>query len=645
MPRNDTTYKIIIGLIVLVLASYVLFSFGAAPPVAQDTRIANYGNAKVKMLDVSVARRTAPNFQGVPADQMEEMQVRGIAQAAIIRDNALAAGIVVSDDELRDYIIEQRKGADGSFLEDEEWSRIIRRGYRVQVSTFEEYLRDHNLKTAKYSSLFGSSAFIPESEVQESYLAENNKVNLELLILANFDVSNETRFQADEEDRLKEFFEANKDEFVTGPTRQIRFVALQQTGYREQVEVTDEEIQAFYDERREQRYKTAEQARANHILIKTDSRSDEEALKMIQDIEKEIQEGLDFGEAGKKYSEDASNAPRGGDLGFFGRGRMVPPFEKVAFELANGAISEPVKTSFGYHLIQKVDQRQEGYRELKEVEASIRNELTNNKATDLAAEELNKVRDSIIDGGKEFQAAVEEAGFETKLSRFFDQDNMSDLGSELGRNFQIRRQTFEMKEMDEVSRVVSLPNMVVLFQWVAQGEPTTLEWEVDKTRIRNMSNNLASKILILDTFAAVREKAAENPEASLKELAADYDFVKDNHTRTTGFVNEAALPWELRNLELDFMQDVFALPEGEFIAKIEAENPAQPQNRWVLARVTAKEEADMAAFEESRADMIAQIRNEKGITLLQQFLYDRNEELDPNGDHFQKLLEAYQGFR
>lgn len=640
MPKNDTTYKIIMGLIVLVLASYVLFSFGAAPPVAQDSTVTEFGNTKVKMLDVTIAHKTAPNFQGVPQNQMQEMQVRGIAQQAIIRDNAEAAGIVVSDEELRDYIIEQRKGADGSFLEDEEWSRIIRRGYQVQVSTFEEYLRDHNLRTAKYSSLFGSSAFIPEAEIKETFLTENNKVNLELLILGTYDVGNETRFNANEDDKLKAFFEANKDEFVTGPTRQIRFVSLNQNDFREQVNVSDDEIRAHYEERREQVYKTGEQVRASHILIKTDKRDDAAALKLIEEVQAELAKGMAFDEAAKKYSEDGS-ASRGGDLGMFGKGRMVPPFEEAAFKMAVDEVSEPVKTTFGYHIIKKTGESEAGYRELKEVEAAIRNQLTNDKAIDLAADALGKVRDEIIENGKEFETAVSDAGYEVKTSRFFDKDNMSDLGPVLGRQFQVRRQAFEMTELNEVSRVVTLPNQVVLFQWIAEDEPTTLEWEVDKTRIRNMSNTLAAKVLILDTFEAIKEKAAANPEASMKELAADYDFVKDNHTRLTGLVSESGLPWELRNLNLDFMNEVFALPEGEFVQKVEAENPETPQNRWVLARIKAKEEADMSVFEEQRADLVAQIRNEKGLTLLQQFLYDRNEELDPNGDRFQELLQAY----
>lgn len=82
--------------------------------------------------------------------------------------------------------------------------------------------------------------------------------------------------------------------------------------------------------------------KASHILVKKQS----EALK----IEEELKNGADFGKLAKKYSQCPSKK-RGGDLGFFGKGQMVKEFEKAAFKLEKGKVSEPIKTQFGYHLI------------------------------------------------------------------------------------------------------------------------------------------------------------------------------------------------------------------------------------------------------------------------------------------------------
>jgi parvulin-like peptidyl-prolyl isomerase len=92
---------------------------------------------------------------------------------------------------------------------------------------------------------------------------------------------------------------------------------------------------------------TAEQVHARHILVKTE----EEATA----ARKEIDGGSDFAVVAAKYSTDTGSKDKGGDLGWFGRGVMIPEFEQVAFSLSPGTISAPVKSSFGYHLIQVIE--------------------------------------------------------------------------------------------------------------------------------------------------------------------------------------------------------------------------------------------------------------------------------------------------
>jgi peptidyl-prolyl cis-trans isomerase C len=98
-------------------------------------------------------------------------------------------------------------------------------------------------------------------------------------------------------------------------------------------------------------YRRPERIKASHILIRSGERSEEEAQALAEELYQQLADGADFAELAKEYSEDGS-ADYGGTLGTFARGKMVPEFEAVAFALAEpGDYSEPVKTTFGYHLI------------------------------------------------------------------------------------------------------------------------------------------------------------------------------------------------------------------------------------------------------------------------------------------------------
>ena len=147
---------------------------------------------------------------------------------------------------------------------------------------------------------------------------------------------------------------------------------LIQTGVKNimsNINITEEEIEKYYKDNM-QMFKSEETASAKHILVDT--------LEEIKKIQLEITNGMPFEDAAKKYSKCPS-APQGGSLGSFTRGRMVPEFEKAAFELQVGEISEPVKTQFGYHLIQLDEISAGSVKTLEEARPTIAENISHQK--------------------------------------------------------------------------------------------------------------------------------------------------------------------------------------------------------------------------------------------------------------------------
>lgn len=161
----------------------------------------------------------------------------------------------------------------------------------------------------------------------------------------------------------------DKSKEVTDRLEDLRKRLIAETYLKQKVEqeakVSDAEMKNFYEQNRE-RFKSGEQVRASHILVKTE--------KEAQDILEQIKKGAGFEEMAKKYSKD-STAAKGGDLGWFPRKAMVPEFEKAAFSLKEGELSGIVKTSFGYHIIKVTGRRPAGERSFDEAKDQIKANL------------------------------------------------------------------------------------------------------------------------------------------------------------------------------------------------------------------------------------------------------------------------------
>lgn len=126
--------------------------------------------------------------------------------------------------------------------------------------------------------------------------------------------------------------------------------------------VSDADLQKFYEQNKD-KFKSGDQIKASHILVKTE--------KEAKDVQAQLKAGGKFDDLAKKFSTDSS-AAKGGDLGWFGKGSMVPAFEKAALALKEGQVSDIVKTDFGFHIIKLTGKRAAGVRPFEEVKEQIK---------------------------------------------------------------------------------------------------------------------------------------------------------------------------------------------------------------------------------------------------------------------------------
>ncbi len=162
----------------------------------------------------------------------------------------------------------------------------------------------------------------------------------------------------------------------------LRFTVLQEKAQAD-VKVTDEEVQKYYDQ-------ASQELHARHILVATE----EEAKEII----KELKDGGDFAAIAKEKSTDTASGAEGGDLGWFSVGKMVEEFNDAAYALEVNTISEPVKSDFGYHIIEVLEKRPvEGYGTLEEKKDEISETLLNAKKADWPAIQSQLLKEANVE--------------------------------------------------------------------------------------------------------------------------------------------------------------------------------------------------------------------------------------------------------
>ncbi|WP_239650036.1 peptidylprolyl isomerase [Methylocucumis oryzae] len=152
------------------------------------------------------------------------------------------------------------------------------------------------------------------------------------------------------DDEISAYYQQHQDQFQSPEQVSVDYIELKLADIAAKVEVNDEKLKAYYEEQKQQ-YTNPERRKISHILFAVNDKATEQsALQKAQQAQQQLKT-MDFAEVAKQLSDDKLTAKNGGDLGLFTQGVMEKPFEAAVEKLALGQISDPVKTSYGYHLI------------------------------------------------------------------------------------------------------------------------------------------------------------------------------------------------------------------------------------------------------------------------------------------------------
>ncbi len=332
-----------------------------------------------------------------------------IAQKSLSKDVA-DKHLTVSDETIRQTIlsIPGLLDPDGKFNKERYQQLLAAQG--MTPEKFEAGLR-HDLAMQQANAAIQGSAFAPSTvALRISALNQQKREVQELSIGAQ-----DFRAQVQVTDAMVQaYYDQQAAQFQIPETLKAEFVLLAAPVVEQQITVTDEQIKKFYDQNLA-RYTTDEQRRASHILVKAakDSPAAEKsaakakAEKLLADLKKNPN---DFAKLAKANSDDPGSAERGGDLGFFGKGMMVKPFEDASLQLKSGEISGLVESDFGFHIIKLTDIKPPATRPLVEVRVNIEDEIRRVEAGKKFADMLETFTNLVYEKPDSLKPAADKLG-------------------------------------------------------------------------------------------------------------------------------------------------------------------------------------------------------------------------------------------
>ncbi len=337
--------------------------------------------------------------RGFDASALDTPESRGallesLVSQRLVADAALRGHLTVSDRELRETIaaIPAFQG-DGGFSKAN--YEALLRAQSMTPQMFEARLR-YDLALSQLTRSIAESAIVPRSVTERlAALQEQRREVAESLVPAQPHLA-QVKLT---EEQLKAYYEANAAEFRIPERVRAEYAVLSAEALGRQDPVTDAELKAAYDARAAQ-YKVDEQRRASHILVKTQ----EEADKLAAELRKAPGR---FADLAKKHSQDPGSAEKGGDLGFFGRGMMVPAFEEAAYRQKEGEIGSPVQSDFGWHVIRVTGVQAAKSRSLEEVRGELVAELGRQKGTRRFAEAAEAFSNMVYEQSDSLKPAAE----------------------------------------------------------------------------------------------------------------------------------------------------------------------------------------------------------------------------------------------
>jgi peptidyl-prolyl cis-trans isomerase D len=618
-----------------VIAVFILFvfvDFGGTvnrSGAAKNSAAVEVGKEEISFGEFERAYRQAENtYRQAYGDEFTSELARQIGLPrqvieSLIGDKLLMLeaermGLEITDSELRREILRLPvfQTASGGFVGEAAYKSTLRAN-GLTPEDFEDDVR-RSLLTDRVRSVLADSIYVSDQEVEESYREKAETAKIRYVHLTADPLAGPATPDSAGVDpaAIEAYYNEHAGDFQIPERRTVDYLLVDRAALQASMEIADSEIETYYQEHPDE-FRRDEQVHARHILLQVnDQRTADQAVNELTAVRRRIEGGEDFAAVAEEVSEDPGSGPRGGDLGFFGRGQMVPQFEEAAFGGQPGELVGPITTSFGAHLIEVLERRPGGVEPLDDVREQIRvrllGERTRSAAESKAQALEERIRKEKIHDSAAMAALAEgDAGVQYQTSVAFGE---ADHVEGIGRSTAFTVAAYDLGE-GEVSEPVKIARGWAILRVASIDAPRQAELDEVRDDV---------------TAALARQQAKQRVMARLEEARgalAGGDSLDDVASRLGADVEESSsLTRGASVAGLDhsaaIVAEALSLDDGAFGGPISTDDGA------VLFEVVERGRFDPTAFAGERETTRSRIEAQRVNELMGELLAARRSTLN-----------------
>jgi len=521
----------------------------------------------------TVYRRMRDQLGGKTLDEhraKEQLRLMLVQRAALL-SNARALGFQVGDQQTAEALLKipvfQK---DGKFSKDRYLDVLSKAAY-TDAGFRQELAQD--ILLGQLEQGVAQSSFSLSTELERLVALLEQKRDFGYVIIPAAQLRSGIQISANE---IQGHYQTHQTQFVVPEQVSLEYVALSLEPLAKGVQVSETELNAYYQEHI-QSYAAPERIRARHILVaaNTGTAEDAKAEETARSILEKVKNGSDFSALAKEYSIDTGSAEKGGDLGWFTRGQMVPAFEEAAFGLTQpDMLAGPIRTQYGYHVIQLVARKSAETRSFEEVRTLVLEQCQRERAERLFSEKSEELAKLAFEKPDALEPIAEALGLKVQETEFLQKPLKEVvLNSESENGVETHPAVLTAAFSEAVlkkglnSEPIQINDHTIVVVHLKKHQPATqqtIEQVEGKIRERLITMHAQQKMRALAETIQHKIKAGGNPQA----VAASHQLIWEHKTavgRKNTDIDRDILTTAFQTLysEKTRLGNITALPSGD----------------------------------------------------------------------------------